>query len=303
VYFPHAELSRLARFDATGREIGQVGQPGGYQNVRISPDGSAVLFDRQQPGSGAWDLWTSDLPGGAETRITSDRGAEVTGVWRRDGRGIIFGADRRGAPHLYEKDLTTGVERELPWSGRHQQSNDVSPDGRTLVYAERTTTGAFNLFTLALTGAAAPRPLLPSRFVKMDARISPDGRALSFISNETESIQIFVAPFDGNGLPRPVSGSGGTLARWSRDGRTLTYLSGADVMSVAVRTAPSIAVDAPRVLFTLPRGITWDDYDITADGGFLAVVPLVRPNALSLNVMLNWRGQRGQYPPAAIGCC
>src|SRR5262245_30633442 len=297
-YFPHTEVSRLVWFDRSGREIGQLGQAGGYQNIRISPDGSTVLFDRQQPGTGSWDLWTADLGRGIETRITSDRGAEVTAVWLRDGRGIVFGADRGGPPHLFQKDLTTGLVRELPFSGRHQQSNDVSPDGKTLVYAERDVDGSFDLYTQPLVGVGAPTPLVKSSFFEMDARMSPDGRAVSFVSNDTGPFEVYVMPFDGRGRKTTVSGGGADAPRWSRDGRELFYLAGNRVMAVPIKsTGPVIALGDPVPLFTLPPDARWSDYDISIDGRrFLAVVPQVRPNQMPLNLNVNWAGQGPDVP-------
>jgi hypothetical protein len=39
-------------------------------------------------------------------------------------------------------------------------------------------------------------------------------------------------------------------------------------------------------VFTLPSA--WSDFDVAADGRFLAVVPLTRPAELPLTVIVNW---------------
>jgi hypothetical protein len=76
-YHSYANVARLVWVDRTGKEVGTVGAPGDYLNVRLSPDGGTVLFERTKPGIGTWDLWTIDLARGVETRLTSDPGSEA----------------------------------------------------------------------------------------------------------------------------------------------------------------------------------------------------------------------------------
>src|SRR5207245_1252355 len=65
-YHSYANVARLVWVDRTGKEVGTVGTPGDYLNVRLSPDGGTVLFERTKPGIGTWDLWTIDLARGVE---------------------------------------------------------------------------------------------------------------------------------------------------------------------------------------------------------------------------------------------
>ena len=127
---PADDRSRLAWIDRSGRELGSVGVPADNNRVRISPDGRRVLFDRRQPGLGSLDLWTADLGRGTETRLTSDPQTDVAGAWAPDGSAVVFSAARGGPPHLFRKDLATGVEEELLPAGPLQFVQDVSPDGR-----------------------------------------------------------------------------------------------------------------------------------------------------------------------------
>jgi hypothetical protein len=288
-YHSHSELTRLAWFDRSGREIGTLGAPGAYQNIRISPSGGQVLFDRAEPRSGAWDLWITDLSRGVETRVTSDRGAEVTGVWLPDESGMVFGSGQGGAPRLRRKQFASSTDEALAAvAGQHQQSNDISPDGRTLIFVERTINGEFDAFTLPL-GGGPPVPFITSTFSKIDFRYAPDGRAVSFVATDTGRGEVYVRSLAG-GQQVTVSGGGGLWARWSRDGRELFCLTyDGRVMAVPVRTTPSIQVGAPVTLFTLPPQSNWSDFDVSVDGKrFLAVVRLANPAALPLTVVSNW---------------
>ena len=84
-YQSHTDTARLTWSDRHGAITGEVGSPGNYQTVRLSPDGGRVLFDRREPRIGTLDLWVLDLVRGGETRLTSDVTSESWPVWLRDG--------------------------------------------------------------------------------------------------------------------------------------------------------------------------------------------------------------------------
>jgi Tol biopolymer transport system component len=124
-----------------------------------------VVFERTKPGIGTWDLWTIDLARGVETRLTSDPDSEAFPVWQPDGKGILFAQGRSGGSlNLARKRLDTAAEDQLlPAGAQQRRPSDVSPDGRTLLFTERSDRGTVNLFTLPLAGPATPSPLFASR--------------------------------------------------------------------------------------------------------------------------------------------
>ena len=299
-YHSYANVARLVWVDRAGKELGTVGAPGDYLNVRLAPDGRTVLFERTKPGIGTWDLWTIDLARSVETRLTSDPGSEGYPVWLPDGRAILFAHDRRGTVlNLARKRLDTAVEDQLLPPGTQQRRPiDVSPDGQTLLFTERTARGTLNIFTLPLAGPATPSALFRSRFNEADPRFSPDGRAIAFTSDESGRFEMYVAPFPPIGGKTSVSAgiaTGSDLqegGRWSHDGRELFYVS-ADgrLMAVPVRTTPKLDVGSPAPLFAL-QGRTWADFAVSADGKrFLAVVPQALAGEQPLTVILNWTSE------------
>ena len=69
------------------------------------------------------------------------------------GDAMVFAAARGTSPRLVRRDLRTDRDEPLAPPGLVMQgADDVSPDGRLLAYEERTEQGAFNLWTLSLTG-------------------------------------------------------------------------------------------------------------------------------------------------------
>jgi len=299
-YHSYSDVAQLVWVDRTGKEVGTVGAPGNYLNVRLSPDGGTALFERTKPGIGTWDLWTTDLARSVETRLTSDPDSEAFPVWLPDGRSILFAAGRSGGLlNLARKRLDTAAEDQLlPTGTQQRRPSDVSPDGQTLLFTERTTRGTVNLFTLPLAGPARPSALFGSRFNETDPRFSPDGRTMAFMSDESGQFEVYVAPFPPTGGKVPVSAgvaSGGDLlggARWSHDGRELFYVA-ADrrLMAVPVRRTPTLEPGTPAPLFTF-QGRTWSDFAVSADGKrFLAIVPRAYAGEQPLTVIVNWTAE------------
>jgi len=288
-YQPRENLMRLAWFDRTGREVETVGSPGLYLNVAISPDGRRLLFDRARPEIRAFDIWLRDLERGTETPVSSALDTEVMARWLPGG-SIAYSVVRGQPPQLVRRDLATGREEDLLPGGRMQGAQDVSPDGKSLLYAERGEGGFFHFWTLPLSGTRTPVPFLKAPFEKHEARFSPDGRFISMITDESGQPEAYVTAYPGPGERIRVSTGGAQSPRWSRDGRELLYLSGdRRLMSVPVRTAPSLELGKPQPLFDVKGKWSWSTFDVSPDGKrFLAIVPEVVADELPLSVVVNW---------------
>jgi hypothetical protein len=86
-----------------------------------------------------------------------------------------------------------------------------------------------------------------------------------------------------------ISSEGAGLARWSKGGGEVFYVSIDDrLFSVPVRTEPSLSAGKPTLLFQLgPRG--WNEFDVGPDGkSFLAVVPDRVGGEQPVRVVLHW---------------
>jgi len=288
-YLSQPDSSRLAWFDRGGREVATLGAPGGYLDVNLTADDKRLLFDRTRPGLETYHVWSYDLERGVEAPVTDGLDTEAFPKLLADGKTLVFSAVRGTPPLLRRRDMATGKETPLTEGRRtFQMPEDVSPDGRTLVFVERTETGNFDIWTLDLDGSAKPVPLLQSPFEKHKVRFSPDGRFVAFVSNESGRPEAYVMPFPGPGERVRVSDGGARLLRWGRDGE-LYYLSGdSQVIAVPVRTSPALQIGAPTRLFTV-AGRGWIDFDVTQDGKrFLAIVPEIEGNESPLSVIVNW---------------
>ncbi|MDQ2979600.1 MAG: protein kinase [Acidobacteriota bacterium] len=291
-YRSRENVDRLVWFDRAGRSLGDVGSSGDYLDVSISPDARRVLFSRRRRGIGTWDIWQLDLERGVETAVTSELGSEFGGAWLPDGKSIVYSAAREARPQLFRRDLATGQETALLPVRGFQEAGDVSPDGRTLVFSEHTLGGAFELFTLSLSGGSPPQRVPQAGRDTEIARFSPDGRALAVLSEESGRREAYVAPFGSPGERIRVSAEGAANLRWSRDGKEIVYLD-ADgrLFAAPIRTTPSLEVGRAVTLFRFPQGKTCKDFDLAPDGRFLAIVEEESGNAQPLTVAVNWTAE------------
>jgi Tol biopolymer transport system component len=291
VYQSGESRQRLAWFDRTGRELATVGIPGIYQRLAVSRDARRILFDRRETQLGTWDIWSLDLGRATETPITSTPETEALPVWLPDGN-IAYSVVRGGPPHMVRRNLASGKEEDILPSGKFQIVQDVSPDGKTLLYAERGENGVFDLYTIPLAGGR-PSPFVVSAVGKEEARFSPDGNFVALTSRESGRAEIYVTAYPGPGERIRISTGGAANPRWNPNGRELFYVSYDDrLMSVPVRTRPSLELGSPVAVFPIAGKWGWLSFEVAPDGGrFLAVVPEVVGDELPLTVVANWTAE------------
>jgi eukaryotic-like serine/threonine-protein kinase len=283
------QLTWLSR---EGKVLSTVGQPDRYQSVRISPDGTriaAVLTD----SSSRVDLWLLELSRAIPSRLTF-AGVFGTGAWSPDGQRISYHLlnDRR----LLQKNANgAGQEQTVLQSQNTVYLNDWSPDGRYLVYTQQTPDGRSQLWLLTMTGDGKPEPFLKSTFNDLQGGVSPDSKWIAYTSDESGGTdEIYVTSFPASGPRWRVSSGGGSLARWSRDGKELFYRTPDGRLMVAVvRTVSNgLQFGTPAALFRLfePEGMFAYPYDVAPDGRrILALVPSnAGGESPSLTVLVNW---------------
>ncbi len=293
VYEPSTRPSRLTWVDRTGRELEALPLTGVILHIRIGPDSRTLALSIDDEKKGSSDIWTYDFQRRLPSRATLDPRDEKAPVWSADGRSILFRGDWVGPPDVYRVSVGS-PEGAAPLVVRPgvQSPEDVSPDGRFLVFTEwsRRTNG--DLWLVPLTGDGQAVALTQTPFDEKGARFSPDGRWLAYYSNESGSREVYLRPVTGSGERIRVSSNGGTMPRWRRDGRELFYLA-PDGAVMAVPIAPGVRPQ-PGVGSALFRveGVL-RDYDVAADGQRF-VVDVAEPDPAPIRVLANWPSLRPQ---------
>src|SRR5262249_17509636 len=101
-------------------------------------------------------------------------------------------------------------------------------------------------------------------------RLSPDGRWLSYVSDETGRFELYVVPFQARHQRWQISHGGAREASWSKDGRELFYRDGNRMMAGQVARTERFSPGRPEILFEREYfqagGPGIMNYDVTPDG-------------------------------------
>ena len=118
------------------------------------------------------------------------------------------------------------------------------------------------------------RPVVQTRLAQLAPTLSPDGRWLAYVTNESGRREVFVRPFPHGDGRWQISLQGGVEPRWSRQGCEIIYRSGDRFIAVPVQTIPAFVAGRPDTLFRslLDLNINVATYDVTRDGERLVAV-------------------------------
>ena len=241
-----------------------------------------------------------DTKTGDTTRLTTGPGDYTGLTWLPNGGGLLFGgafglawvhSDRSGVA----TPLMNVRTAQTPWS--------VAPGGQRLAYYERNPDTGFDLWTAAIVAnddslkLGAPEPYLRTQAFEVYPSFSPDGRWITYAANESGAWEIYVRRFPDNGMKVRVSGSGGTVPRWSPNRRELLYRTDAQrLMAVPYKPdADSFVAGTPRPWSSdsLANTGVLPNFDVAPDGErILALMPAAQsekqqsPNHVT--IMLNF---------------
>jgi eukaryotic-like serine/threonine-protein kinase len=285
VYLQYPNPSRLLWIDAQGKELGPAAQPGLYEDVRISGDGRRIAASIQEPKFGVSDVHTIDATRRTSTRVTLGSSDYNGPIFTRDGTHLVYSSDKGGPPHLFMQPIAGGAEQELVKLGGIQIPTDTLPDGRVVFTENVAETRADIHFVSPVDRTRVP--WLKTQFNESQGRVSPDGKWMSYCSDESGHAEVYVTTIAPGGERARVSRNGGCRSAWAADGRALYYLQRSELFSVPIRIAGN-AIDAgePALIFRAASIVTFD----TAPDGRLLVATLEQQTlSRPLHVILNWQ--------------
>ena len=249
------------------------------------------------------NLWVYDLERGGRMQITFSRFDCGTPIWSRDGSHIIF-SQKRDYYSLSEVD-SLGAEppHKILDVGTDVWPLDISPDGRFLLYGEGVNIGRSRsrIWVYPMDGGKSFR-LLAGDAREGEAQFSPDGRWVTYTSNESGRDEVYVVPFDKTATSSQsrsaallgkwqISFSGGHAPRWRRNGRELFYLASDNTITAAAVSSSKSQFDvlAPRSLFHVNPSFYSTAYDVSPDGSRFIVNSAPQDRAAPITVVENWR--------------
>jgi Tol biopolymer transport system component len=259
----------------------------------FSPDGRLLAFSRSF-GVQSADLCILYLTGNFRPDrepklLTNDHRWNDSPAWLDD-RELVFSSNRDGSETLWRIQAAgTSAPSRVPLAGDGSRLPAFSRAAHRLVYIQRFVDA--NIWSLALpnvTGVpATPRMLVASSRLDDHADFSPDERRITFQSDRSGSMEIWVCDSDGS-HPRQLTsfGHGHTGSpRWSPDGSRIAfdsniegpfqvYVIGADggtpkrlTETVQGNAVPSWSNDSRWVYFTSVRDGGNEIWKTPAGGG------------------------------------
>lgn len=290
----------LTWVDRSGREEPAVDHRAPFEHPHLSPDGSRLAVEvGSEVGGRQVELF--DLERGTRTVLTGEaRSAQP--IWHPDGRRITVVSDRAGNWDLYLATASGRGDLEpLLVEPLEQWLGSWTPDGETLVFYQVDPETARDLWVLDVAdGEARPYRATPAN--ERGVRLSPDGRWLAYVSDESGRDEVYVESFPEPGSRWTISTAGGVEPVWPRDGTELFYREGDRMMAVTMEAEEGFEPSLPRLLFDGPYAeeiVGNPNYDVAPDGRFL-MIRREEPASSRLHVILNWdqelRSALGQGP-------
>jgi len=282
--------TKLVWLDRSGKPQGTVPvPPGRYENLSLSPDGRRLVVQKRSSAT-ATDLWMVEPSRGTSSRFTF-RPSASRPVWSPDGSRIAYEWSGDGPRDIYLKPASgAGAEQPLfRSSALFKNLSQWSPDGRYVIFSQPEAETGWDVWLLPLEGDQKPVPYVRSPFNELNGAISPDGRWMAYLSDESGRYELYVESFPTPGNRYPISVATGPAGIWwSPNGREMIVI-GADwtILSVDIQTTPSFKAGAPRPLFKARQDVA--AFTAAPDlWRFLVAVPAGEASTSAITLEVNW---------------
>jgi serine/threonine protein kinase len=305
-------LRQLTWYDLSdGKASGTVGEPARIISYSLSPDDRrvaatiATTIDSTYKAPGA--VWIFDIGKDSASRLTFNEIPVRGVVWTPDNRAVLY--QESASPFRIYRQSTDGNSEATALQAGVQQEADletVSPDGRWLaVSMQHPRTFQINLAPLA-QGLESRVLLAP----KADARgltFSPDGKWITYVSNETGQFELYAGLVSDTAVRWQISKQGALEGGWTKQAGKILMVRPDSTVAIAelspsgsswevskVETAfggkPVPGVNDGKTRYLSPLSL-----NVTADGKRILLAPAIETGAPdTLNLVTDWRALAGK---------
>jgi len=284
---------KIVKIDMKGQTtiLDSTGHP--YFEPSISPDKKNIALVMNN-AKGLFDIWIFNIVRKTLSRFTFNS-INRSPKWSPDHKNIAFRRlDAKGKRGLFIKPSNgSGNEIEI-FSSFFGEAyiEQWTNDGKYLIFAHSVKSSEFNISVLPLNGEKKAWEYLNTKYDEYGGNVSPDGKWMAYISNESGSYQIYVSSFPEKNGKWQISTDSAEEPRWAPDGRTLYYRRDTKLISVPITFSPTFTPGKPRVVidgFPLSNIDSGISYDISKDGKyFISTVPLKGGEFKNISIVLNW---------------
>ena len=137
-------------------------------------------------------------------------------------------------------------------------------------------------------GGGEAVPLVNTPAIEVGGRLSPDGRWIAYLSDETGRLEAFVQSLTASGPKAQLSTGGVAFGWWTNGGKEQLYLKRDQTLwRTTIDLDSGTPTGSPQQLGTFPAALTSMDFDQTTQR-FLALVP-ERAGVGAVTVVQSWR--------------
>jgi eukaryotic-like serine/threonine-protein kinase len=188
-FVPHSRSSeRLVAVDRAGTQRPLTPFMDAVREPRVSPDGHTIAMRR---GAANDQVWRFDIERQALSQVTFEWDNYVP-AWTPDGESLIVSSP--GKLLRIRADGTGHPETLLTTPGSTPNTGSVTGDGKIFAYDRQGTTTREDIWILPLEREGEPRIFLQTPAAEIAPAISPDGRSLAYISDESGTTKSTCAP-------------------------------------------------------------------------------------------------------------
>lgn len=299
---------QLVRCDRSGQVVARYGElQDAIPFFALGPQGQRIVLgirDGADP-----QLWMLDLARGTQSRLTFDNATYQAACWSADGMFVFAAGSEKGTAasfDLHRFSVEGLVPPQVLVKGHFPS---LTPDGGTILFTQLSATNSWDQYALELSApdgpqgplqvASEPTVVASGSSWQYGGVVSPDGRLLAYVSRETGRDEVYLRRYPQGDQKRQVSVDGGGWPQWGGTGERLYFMSGRNLVEVAVEVDPAVRLGVPNTLFTRERGtdqfgVGWPLYFQVSpdDAGFYMLYQADEEGGnLPLIVIDNWAAE------------
>ena len=279
VYLPGQAARQIVEFDRAGHPRVITPMSRDFRFPRYSPDGRRIAVTIGQPPS--MDVWVYSIASGTLSRLTTDAHS-TTPVWSPDGRRVAWTVSGGANAGTWWRS----------WDGSDAPTS-LLPLSRGVVFSPKGDFFVANVGSpTVVTAVRLDSSRAQKEVVKAQApnsAISPDGKWLAYVADETGSLEVYIRPFPGPGGHYPISNGGGFEPVWGRNGTEIFYRVASRLVVASIAVSPEPHVIRRDSLFALsaPFGLVAAQYDVSPDGQHILAPSSVADDSPPV-MIINW---------------
>jgi eukaryotic-like serine/threonine-protein kinase len=245
-----------------------------FESVAASRDGARVAAGIVSPTGEEIEI--RDLRSGALSHFGLPGFECRDPVFNSDGSTLYFAALSSTGSAVYQVDPGSTTAPQLTFQlGDHLlQDLALTPGTGKILYTRYAPPETAHIFAHILAAPSTPDVSVQATAAAEGVpAVSPDGRWLAYLSNESGTYQLYVRPMDSSRGGRwQVSLHGPGLPRWSHDGRKLFYLTADSMMVAEIAPGDQFTFGKQHGLFAASGFSSGEEpFDVLPDGAFLMI--------------------------------